>query len=57
MEMEETRGGKDLTDTKGREKSDWDVKERKLRERSRRAESGLNLIKAWGTAAAGTGWN
>lgn len=55
--MEETRGGKDLTDTKGREKSDWDVKERKLRERSRRAESGLNLIKAWGTAAAGTGWN
>ncbi len=36
-----------MRDMKGSEKkSDWDKSERKLRERSRRVESGLNLIKA-----------
>ena len=41
-------GRDDLRDMKREQKIDWDLRERKLKERSRGAESGLNLIKAVG---------
>lgn len=53
-----------MRDTEGSEKereiereSDRDERETKLRGRSRRAESGFNLITSWGTGPEGTGRN
>lgn len=53
-----------MRDTEGSEKereiereSDRDERETKLRGRSRRVESGFNLITSWGTGPEGTGRN